>query len=95
MKLNEFTKKANISYILFEDQGNTLVGFNRYNSKGFIDDGSKWSEKDKQVFAKLIHELEDFMDVSEAGCFTYEVGDSVGLENKLYELGVVEMEQGW
>lgn len=88
-----------LSYLLFPDDADPdrfLLGFNRYNSMGFIDDGYEWSEEDEWDFNDLVLEhLSDFIHISEVNRFTYEVFEILGLEEKLRALGIKRQEPGW
>lgn len=85
-----------LGYVLYSDNDYQYIGFNRFSKPGFIDDGFGWTDEDhEEFFDKVLSELHDYVEMFEAGSFTYEVHTLAGLEDKLKELGITKHEQGW
>lgn len=81
-----------LSFIVFEEEdGTPCVGFNRYAAEGYIDDGHKWSEADREAFAELIAPL----DLEEVGTFTYQYFEDSESIDKLRAMGMKEQDPVW
>ncbi len=88
-----------LSYILHEEEnekGLYLLGFNKFNTPGYIDDGSGWSDDDRDAFFDdVLEPLSDFIHTFECMEFTFEVHNLNGLEEKLAEMGISKQEPEW
>lgn len=87
-----------LGFIIFDDLDMecTCLGFNRFNSKGFIDDGHKWTDEDRDEFYEnVILPLGDFIDTGEMMSFTYQILDEDGLRVALDKMGLEEQEAAW
>jgi hypothetical protein len=82
-----------LSYIFFEDEnGYDQVGFNRFNSPGYLDDGKGWTTEEHEEFQDIVGDLE----LEEVGSFIYEYqGTQADLENKLTSLGMKSQNPAW
>jgi len=101
--LKKWVKRSQISFILhneYADDPNSgwYIGFNRYKTAGYIDDGSDWGDDDVEKFQDVIANLRNLFYPMEIGSFTYELQKDVEPEEArrvLLEYGFTEQKPGW